>query len=145
MIAALFIVGEGLSRTGVSAWMGEKLLKLGGSSETRLTIVLLGGTALVSAFISNTGTVAMMLPIVIAASWRAGSTPSKFLIPLAFVANVSGLLTLVSTPPNIIVADTLADAGLRPFGFFEFSLIGIPLLIITIGFMVFFGKLSVRR
>lgn len=117
MIATLFVVGEGLSRTGVSAWLSERLLKFGGQSETRLLVILMAVTAFVSAFISNTGTVAMMLPIVIGAAWRIGSVPSRFLIPLAFAANVGGLLTLVSTPPNIIVTDTLATLGCVPLIF----------------------------
>jgi di/tricarboxylate transporter len=74
------------------------------------------------------------------AAWRMGSVPSRFLIPLAFAANVGGLLTLVSTPPNIIVTDTLSNAGLRPFDFFEFGLIGLPLLGLTILFMIFVGR-----
>ena len=118
MIAALFVVGEGLSRTGVTAWLGEKILDVAGSNKGRLLVVLMGGTAVLSAFISNTGTVATLLPAVVAAAWRIGSVPSKFLIPLAFSANTGGLLTLTGTPPNIVVADTLKNAGFEPFFIF---------------------------
>ncbi len=140
MIAALFIVGDGLSRTGVTAWLGEKILELAGSSKARLLVVMMLGTALLSAFISNTGTVATLLPAVASASWRIGSVPSKLLIPLAFSANTGGLLTLTGTPPNIVVAETLTSAGLQPFSYFEYAWIGLPLLITAIVYMTFLGE-----
>jgi len=147
MLAALFVVGEGLTKSGLSSWMGRRLIRLGGKSHVRLMVILLSGTALIGAFISNTGTVAIMMPIMVAASWQVGSIPSLFLIPLAFVANIGGLLTLVGSPPNIIVSDVLAETGLRPIGFFEFGLIGFPLLLITLLFMVTVGRrlLPVRK
>lgn len=140
MIAALFIVGEGLSRTGVTAWISAQLLRIAGSSHVRLLVVMMIGTALLSAFMSNTGTVAALLPAIVAAAWSINSVPSKLLIPLAFAANMGGLLTLTGTPPNIVVSDALAAEGLRPFGYFEFSLIGLPLLIAGILYMVFWGQ-----
>ena len=140
MIAALFVVGEGLSRTGVTGWLGERLLEWAGGSQMRLLVLLMLGAAVLSAFISNTGTVATLLPAVVAAAWRIGSTPSKFLIPLSFAASTGGLLTLTGSPPNIIVTDALANAGYRPFGYFEFAWIGIPLLLLAVGFMVWGGR-----
>ena len=140
MIGALFIVGEGLSRTGVTKWISDQIINLAGSSKTRLIVVLMLGTGLLSAFISNTGTVATLLPAVVAAAWQVGSLPSKFLIPLAFSANTGGMLTLTGTPLNIIVADTLSAAGYAPFGYFEFALIGAPLLAAAIIFMVTLGQ-----
>jgi di/tricarboxylate transporter len=140
MVAALFVVAEALSRTGITAWLGQQLLNQSGASEVRLLVVLMVGTALLSAFLSNTGTVAMLLPAVVAAAWRIRSVPPRFLIPLAFAANTGGLLTLIGTPPNIIVADVLVGASLRPFGFFEFALIGLPLLAIVVLFTTFVGR-----
>lgn len=145
MIAALFVVGEGLSRTGVTAWLGERILAIAGSNKVRLLIVLMIGTAALSAFISNTGTVATLLPAVVSAAWRIGSVPSKFLIPLAFGANTGGLLTLTGTPPNIVIADTLASAGYAPFSYFEYALIGLPLLVSAILYMVFWGRRILPR
>jgi len=140
MIAALFVVGEGLSRTGVTGWGGQRLLEAARGSQLRLLIVVMAGTAILSAFISNTGTVATLLPAVVAAAWTVGSVPSKYLMPLAFAANTGGLLTLTGTPPNIVVAQTLEQSGLRPFSFFEFALIGGPLLITAVLYMAFVGR-----
>ena len=140
MIAALFVVGEGLSRTGVTGWGGKRLLEAARGSSIRLLVVVMLGTAVLSAFISNTGTVATLLPAVVAAAWAVGSVPSRYLMPLAFAANTGGLLTLTGTPPNIVVAQTLEQSGLRPFGFFEFALIGAPLLVAGVVYMAFIGR-----
>jgi len=140
MIAALFVVGEGLSRTGVTGWGGQRLLEAAQGSKIRLLVVVMAGTALLSAFISNTGTVATLLPAVVAAAWTVRSVPSKFLMPLAFAANAGGLLTLTGTPPNIVVAQTLEQSGLRPFSFFEFALIGGPLLVVAVAYMALVGR-----
>jgi len=140
MIAALFVVGEGLSRTGVTGWGGQRLLEAARGSMNRLLVVVMAGTAGLSAFISNTGTVATLLPAVVAAAWTVGSVPSKFLVPLAFAANTGGLLTLTGTPPNIVVAQTLEQSGLRPFSFFEFALIGGPLLVVAVSYMALVGR-----
>jgi len=140
MIAALFVVGEGLSRTGVTGWGGKRLLDVARGSKIRLLVVVMIGTASLSAFISNTGTVATLLPAVVAAAWTVGSVPSKYLMPLAFAANTGGLLTLTGTPPNIVVAQTLEQSGLRPFAFFEFALIGGPLLVAAVAYMALVGR-----
>ena len=140
MIAALFVVGEGLSRTGVTGWGGKRLLEVARGSKIRLLVVVMAGTAFLSAFISNTGTVATLLPAVVAAAWAVGSVPSKFLMPLAFAANTGGLLTLTGTPPNIVVAQTLEQSGLRPFSFFEYALIGGPLLVVAVAYMALVGR-----
>ncbi|RME73092.1 MAG: SLC13 family permease [Chloroflexi bacterium] len=139
-IAGLFVVGEGLFRTGVADWLGDRLIRLAGDSEMRLLVALMLGTALLSGFLSNTGTTAVLLPVVVAAAWRIGSAPSKLLMPLAFAASIGGMLTLIGTPPNIVVADALSEKGLRPFGFFEFGYIGLPLLVVGIVYMVVLGK-----
>jgi di/tricarboxylate transporter len=146
MVAALFIVGEGLSRTGITAQVGQMLMQRAGNSEQRLLVVLMIATALLSIFISNTGTVAMLLPAAVAAAWRVGSLPSRFLIPLAFSASVGGLLTLMSSPSNILVADMLASSGAGQLGFFEFSLIGIPVTVVAVVYIALVGrKLLPRR
>lgn len=140
LIAVLFVVGEGISRSGVATWLGHRIVQQSGSSQDRLLLLIMIGTALLSAFISNTGTVAMMIPVVVAAAWGMKSVPSKFLLPVALAANIAGALTLISTATNIIVSDTLVAAGQRPFGFFEFTLIGLPLIVLTVIYIIFFGK-----
>ena len=145
LIAALFVVSEGLSRTGVTAWLGSVMLRATAGSSRRLLIVVMLGAAALSAFISNTGTVATLLPAVVSAVWRLGEVPSHFLMPLAFATNTGGLLTLTGTPSNIVVADALTKAGLPPFGFFEFSLIGLPLLFFTLLYMLTIGRRLLPR
>ena len=139
MIAALFIVGEAMSKTGVTSWLGNKIVALSKSNANKLLIMLILGTAIISGFISNTGTVASLIPVAIAAAWRLKTSASKMLIPLAFAANTGGLLTLTGTPPNIIANQALLDAGYEGFAFFEYAYIGIPLLIAIVLYMRFFG------
>ncbi len=140
MVAGLFVVSEGLTATRVTAWMGQRLFTLAGRSELRLMVLVIGFTAFLSAFISNTGTTAILMPVVIAAAWRIGSYPSRLLLPMAFAANLGGMLTLIGTPPNIVVTDYLAGAGLEPFGFFEFTVIGLPVLMLVTLFITTIGR-----
>jgi di/tricarboxylate transporter len=140
LVGALFIVGEGLTRTGVTAYAGERLIAGAGGSPLRLLVVMMAGTAILSAFISNTGTVATLMPAVIIAAWGVRSVPSAFLIPLAFAANAGGVLTLTGTPPNVVVAEALGSHGYRSFDYFEYSLIGLPLLLTAIVYMVVVGQ-----
>ena len=140
LVGALFIVGEGLSRTGVTAYAGENLISRARGSAMRLLIVMMTGTALLSAFVSNTGTVATLMPAVVIAAWGVRSYPSAFLIPLAFAANAGGVLTLTGTPPNVVVAEALEAAGHRPFYFFEYAYIGLPLLLTAIAYMMLVGQ-----
>lgn len=139
MIASLFIIGEGLSQTGWTALAGKKLISLAKNSVPKLLIIITLGSGVLSGFVSNTGTVATLLPATISSAWSIGTMPSKILIPVAFGSNTGGLLTLTGTPPNIIVNNSLIEAGYDGFSFFEFALIGLPLLIITILYFRFIG------
>lgn len=125
MIAGLFIVGAGVFRTGLAQMAGNLLLRTSGNSEKKLFVLLLIIVASVGAFMSNTGTVALMLPIVVSVALSINSNPSKFLIPLSYMASFSGLLTLIASPPNLIVSQTLVDNGYAKLGFFEITPIGI--------------------
>lgn len=140
MIAALFIIGEGLSRTGWTALAGKKFVELARKSTSRLVVLITLGSGLLSGFVSNTGAVAALMPMTVSAAWTAGTLPSKLLIPMAYGSNTGGLLTLTGTPPNIIVSDTLIQNGMDGFSFFEFSLIGVPLLIITLLYFKYIGQ-----
>lgn len=139
MIAALFIIGEGLSQTGWTALAGKKLIELAGKSVPKLLVIITLGSGVLSGFVSNTGTVATLLPATISSAWSIGTMPSKILIPVAFGSNTGGLLTLTGTPPNIIANNALIDAGFDGFSFFEFGLIGLPLLVIAIVYFRYIG------
>lgn len=139
MIAALFIIGEGLARTGWTAMAGQHFVSWAGRSVPRLLVIVTLGASVLSGFVSNTGTVAALLPVTVSAAWNAGTLPSKLLMPMAFGSNTGGLLTLTGTPPNIIASNALLDAGFEGFSFFEFGLIGLPLLVLA---MVYFRYLG---
>ncbi len=139
MIAALFIIGEGLSQTGWTALAGEKFIKMAGKSTTKLLLITTLGSGLLSGVVSNTGTVATLMPVTISSAWSIGTLPSKLLMPVAFGSNTGGLLTLTGTPPNIIVNNTMLESGLEGFSFFEFGLIGLPLLLIALLYFRFIG------
>ncbi|EDP70520.1 hypothetical protein FBALC1_07173 [Flavobacteriales bacterium ALC-1] len=139
MIAALFIIGEGLSQTGWTALAGKKFIKMAGKSTTKLLLITTLGSGLLSGVVSNTGTVATLMPVTISSAWSIGTLPSKLLMPVAFGSNTGGLLTLTGTPPNIIVNNTMLESGLESFSFFEFALIGLPLLLITLLYFRFIG------
>jgi di/tricarboxylate transporter len=139
MIAALFVVGEGIAQTGWTAMAGKKFIEWAGKSIPKLLVIISLGAGLLSGFVSNTGTVATLMPSTIASAWSIGTFPSKILMPMAFSSNTGGLLTLTGTPPNIIASNTLREAGLEGFSFFEFSLIGLPLLIVALLYFRYVG------
>lgn len=136
MIAGLFVVGAGIVRTGLAQSAGNLLLKWSGQSETKLFVLLLVITGSVGAFMSNTGTVALMLPIVISIAISMNSSPAKYLIPLSYISSLSGLLTLIATPANLIVSQVLVDHGYKKLGFFEITPIGIIAIIVGILYFV---------
>ena len=136
MIAGLFVVGAGILRTGLASIAGQLLLKWSNDNELRLFILLLVIVGVVGAFMSNTGTVALMMPIVVSIAISLKESPSKFLIPLSFVASLSGLMTLIASPPNLIVSQILVDAGFNKLGFFELTPIGVIGLIVGIIYLV---------
>ncbi|MCA9643703.1 MAG: SLC13 family permease [Polyangiaceae bacterium] len=140
MIAGLFVVGGALSATGVADWLGGKLSLLAGTNEARLLVVVMLATALLSAFMSSTGTVAVLLPVVGTLAQRAQVSPSRLLMPMAFASLLGGLLTLIGTPPNIVVADQLRQQGLEPFRFFSFTPAGVILLGVGVAFMALVGR-----
>ncbi|GEC84386.1 citrate transporter [Lysinibacillus sphaericus] len=136
MIAGLFVVGAGILRTGLAAMAGQLLLKWSGNSELKLFILLLIIVGSVGAFMSNTGTVALMMPIVVSIAISMKESPSKFLLPLSYVASLSGLMTLIASPPNLIVSQLLVDQGYPKLGFFEVTPIGLVGMIVGILYLV---------
>lgn len=136
MIAGLFVIGAGILRTGLASMAGNLLLKWSGDSELKLFILLLVIVASVGAFMSNTGTVALMLPIVVSIAMSINVSPSKFLMPLSYIASMSGLMTLIASPPNLIVSQILVDNGYEKLGFFTITPIGIIATITVIVYLV---------
>ncbi len=137
---AVFILSGGLSRTGVANMMGRQVLRLAGSGEARLLVVIMLTAGLMSAFMNNVGVAALMLPVVIHIARRTGISPSKLLMPLAFGALLGGLTTLIGTPPNILASDVLREYGQEPFQFFDFMPVGVILMLSGILFMLVVGR-----
>lgn len=138
-IATLFVVSEGLDATGVTAWLGNVISRRAGSGAVALLVTVMALSALLSALITPNGAVAALLPVVVAVSRRAGAAPSRMLIPLAFSASAGALLILSGSPVNVIVSDAARDATGVGFGFFEFTLVGVPLVLGTTVVAVLFG------
>src|SRR6185436_9444269 len=127
-IAALYVVSEGLDSTGVTAWAGQELIARAGESRTRLIVLMMLLVGVLTALISVNGAVAALLPVVAVMAVRLRMSPSQILMPLAFGAHAGSLLALTGSPVNVIVSEYADDAGVGRFGFFEFALVGIPLL-----------------
>ena len=139
-IAALFIVGGAVMETGLADSISHKIVQFAGDNKTRLLILIIGTVALLSGFISDTGTVAIMAPAIISIGRKKGINPSRLLIPLSFGSLLGGAMTLIGTPPNIVVSDLLAENGYSSFGFFDFTPIGLPLLIAGILYFALAGR-----
>lgn len=129
MMVGLFVVGGAIFNTGLAKMIGARLLRLAGKSQTRLFILVMGATALIGGFVSNTGTVALMLPIVVSMAAGAGLSTGRLLMPLAFASSLGGMLTLIGTPPNLVIAEVWEEAGHDPLSFFTFFPAGIICLI----------------
>jgi di/tricarboxylate transporter len=140
LIAGLFVVGEGLVRTGVAYQVGVWLTRLAGANETRLLVLLMLAVAGLGAFMSSTGVMAIFIPVVLGITARLGIGPGRLMMPLAFAALLSGLLTLIATPPNLVINDALRGADLQPFGFFGITPIGLLALALGIVYMMTLGR-----
>ena len=136
MMVGLFIVGGGIFQTGLANMIGSKVMALAGKSELRLFLLVMIVTSAIGMFVSNTGTVALMLPIVVSMAAAAGTSSRRLLMPLAFASSMGGMMTLIGTPPNLIVSDTLASAGYQPLGFFSFLPVGIVTLVVGILYLL---------
>lgn len=146
LFAGMFVVGAALFETGVAKKIGDFVVKLSGKSDKILILVLMVIAALLSSVLSNTGTTAVLMPVTIGIAASAGYSRSKLLMPLALAAGMGGIITLVGTPPNLVVKGAIEKAGLGTFGFFEFAKIGIPLTIVGIIYMLTIGyKLTPNR
>lgn len=120
MMIGLFVVGGAIFNTGLAKIIGARLLALGGSSPIKLFLLVMGATSLIGAFVSNTGTVALMLPIVVSMAAGSNMSASRFLMPLAFASSMGGMMTLIGTPPNLVISEVWEEAGHEPLSFFTF-------------------------
>ncbi|MEG0206216.1 MAG: SLC13 family permease [Citrobacter sp.] len=136
LIAALFIIGDGLVRTGVATVMGAWLVKVAGSSEVKMLVLLMITVAGLGAFMSSTGVVAIFIPVVLSVSMRMEISPSRLMMPLSFAGLISGMMTLVATPPNLVVNSELLREGLNGFSFFSVTPLGLVVLVLGIIYML---------
>lgn len=125
MMVGLFVVGGAIFQTGLAKMISSRILKLAGKSELRLFLLVMLVTSAIGAFVSNTGTVALMLPIVVSLANNAGMNPARLLMPLAFASSMGGMMTLIGTPPNLVIQDTLVHAGFESLSFFSFLPVGL--------------------
>ena len=125
MMIGLFVVGGAIFQTGLAKMISSKLMRLAGNSEKRLFILVMAVTSLMGAFVSNTGTVAIMIPIVVSMAMSVKMNPSRLLMPLAFASSMSGMMTLIGTPPNLVINEELIKNGYEGLGFFTFLPVGL--------------------
>jgi di/tricarboxylate transporter len=140
LIASLFVVSEGLDATGTTAWAGQQLMMRSGGGGPRVMIMMMVLVALLTALISVNGAVAALVPMVVILAVQLGRPPSQMMMPLAFAAHAGSQLALTGTPVNVLVSEAANDAGAGRFGFFSYTLLGVPLLIGTIAIVVLFGN-----
>ena len=134
MMIGLFVVGGAIMQTGLAKLTGNKLMALSRGNETITFLLVMLVTSFIGAFVSNTGTVALMMPIIVSLAAASGMQSSRFLMPLAFAGSLGGMLTLIGTPPNLVIDEVLTEAGYQPLAFFSFFPVG--LIVIAIGIIV---------
>ncbi|MGI6573021.1 MAG: SLC13 family permease [Fermentimonas sp.] len=137
MLAGMFIVAGGINQTGLAKKLSIRLLRLGGKSELLLFVLVMLVTALLSSFMSNYGTVALLLPIIVSMTREADLNARRFLMPMAFASSMGGMMTLIGAPPNLIVNEALIEANFKGLEFFTVLPVGIILLVIGIVFLWF--------
>lgn len=140
MIAGLFIVGAGLFHTGLAERLGAALIPFAKGSEVRLFLVLMVTVTLLSSLMSNTGTVALLIPVVLAMSRQMGTSPAKLLMPLAFFSSIGGTMTLIGTPPNLVAAEALRNTSAGTLGFFALLPIGLVMAVVGLFYFYVIGN-----
>ena len=143
LFGGMFVIGAAMFKTGLAEAVGLWVVNKAGTGEVKLMGAVMLVTIILSSVSSNTGTVACLMPVIIGIAQAANIPASKELMPLAVAANVGGTITMIGTPPNVIVTGALSAAGLPSFGFFEFALIGVPLSIIVLVYMLTIGRKTI--
>ena len=144
MMIGLFIVGGAIFRTGLAKMISSRILQLAGTNENVLFLLIMLVTAAIGAFVSNTGTVAVMMPIIVSMATAANISPRRYLMPLAFAGSM-GLFTLISTPPNLIIQEVITTNGYQPLSFFSFAPVGMVCLAVGITILFFLSKKLVKK
>ncbi len=139
LIASLFVVAEGLNSAGVTTWAGQLLASKSRGSKTRLLVMVMLVVAVLTAMITTNGSVAALVPMVVALAVQFSIRPSKLLMPLAFAAHAGSLLVLTASPVNVLTLEAARDSGAGELNFFSFTLVGVPLLIGTIVLILLLG------
>ena len=137
---AMFILSEGLTRTGIADIIGRQVMRIGGNREVILIFVIMITGALLSAFMANIGVAALMLPVVVEVARRTGVAPSRLLMPLAYSTLLGGGMTLIGTPPNLLISESLVLDGHEPFALFDFMPLGGAVMIVGVLFIVIVGR-----
>ena len=143
LFGGMFVIGAAMFKTGLAEAVGLWVVNKAGTGEVKLMGAVMLVTIILSSVSSNTGTVACLMPVIIGIAQAANIPASKELMPLAVAANVGGTITMIGTPPNVIVTGALSAAGLPSFGFFEFALIGVPLSVIVLVYMLTIGRKTI--
>ena len=143
LFGGMFVIGAAMFKTGLAEAVGLWVVNKAGTGEVKLMGAVMLVTIILSSVSSNTGTVACLMPVIIGIANAANIPASKELMPLAVAANVGGTITMIGTPPNVIVTGALSAAGLPSFGFFEFALIGVPLSVIVLAYMLTIGRKTI--
>jgi len=142
---AMFILSEGLTRTGIADIIGRQVMRLGGRREFAMILVIMITGAVLSAFMNNIGVAALMLPVVVEVSRRTRIPASRLLMPLAYSTLLGGLMTLIGTPPNLLISESLTQNGYAPFKLFDFTPIGGSVMVIGVIFVALFGRFMLPK
>lgn len=142
---AMFIISEGLTRAGIAEKIGQQMTRVAGRSEVRMITIFILISGVLSAFMNNIGVAALLLPVAMEVARRGGVAPSRVLMPMAFGTLAGGTMTLIGTPPNLLVSIALREATGKGFGFFDFAWIGVPILLVITAFMALVGRHLLSR
>ncbi|MBF1589766.1 MAG: SLC13 family permease [Prevotella shahii] len=145
MMVGLFVVGGAIFQTGLAKAASQRIMALAGGNDTFMFLLVMFATAIIGAFVSNTGTIALMMPVVVSVATQKGMHPGRMLMPLAFASSMGGMLTLIGTPPNLVIQEALTQAGETPLTFFSFTPVGLIIVVIGVLLMLplsrmFLGK-----
>jgi len=142
---AMFILSEGLTRTGIADIIGRQVMRLAGRREIAMIVVIMLTAAILSAFMNNIGVAALMLPVVVEVARRTRIPPSRLLMPLAYATLLGGLMTMIGTPPNLLISEVMSQNGYEPFKLFDFTPLGGAIMVIGVLFVALAGRLMLPK